>query len=418
MFYEKMKNINETIDVVQPEYIKEFACIGGACPDSCCANWNIVFDEDACRRYENCTDAAIHSCYQMAVQRNVEMAADGTVPYAFVQMTAAQRCPFLLQDGFCLIQRHTEEQNLSETCRTYPRVWHTWGFAYAECSMDVSCPRAAQLILQRQAPLHFLTEKCSAQVLAGYRREDPESELNLWSLQLRNFLIFILQQPVYTIEERLLLANRFFWEAAAPENKLPDKKNALVDRYVELLSDSGQVRELLSHGSAQRVMQLDVLRLLLCHRRQMSGPPVGADFSAAADRVMQRWQLKPDAPVTAESVRAYTMDLAVWRDFIIGYPYMEENYLVNQVFKIVRFTDQPANADGWIQLIFQFALLRLLLMAAIGEAGASFTEAAAVSLIQKTARTVEHNRLYLQQAVKLFAILQMEQSDGMETLIR
>lgn len=97
---------------------------------------------------------------------------------------------------------------------------------------------------------------------------------------------------------------------------------------------------------------------------------------------------------------------------------MEENYLVNQVFKIVRFTGQPAAADHWIQFIFQFALLRLLLAAAAGEAGSSFSEDAAVSLIQKTARTVEHNRLYLQQAVKMFAILQMEQADGMETLIR
>lgn len=406
------------IDVVQPEYIKEFTCIGGECPDSCCANWNIAFDEAACRRYENSPDAAIQSCYQNAVQRNTERAADGTVPYAFVQMTAAQRCPFLLQDGFCLIQRHTEEENLSETCRTYPRVWHTWGSVYAECSMDVSCPRAAQLILQRHAPLHFLTERRSADALAGYRREEPEAELNLWSLQLRNFLIFILQQPLYTIEERLLLANRFFWEAAALEKPLPEKKDALVDRYLALLSDAERVRELIGEGRAQQAMQLDVLRLLLCHRRQMPGAPVGDAFSAAADRVMQRWQLQPDVPVTAESVRAYAADLAVWRGFIAGDSYMEENYLVNQVFKIVRFTGQPAAADHWIQFIFQFALLRLLLAAAAGEAGSSFSEDAAVSLIQKTARTVEHNRLYLQQAVKMFAILQMEQADGMETLIR
>ena len=28
-----------------PNYYKEFSCIAGACPDTCCAGWQIVIDE-------------------------------------------------------------------------------------------------------------------------------------------------------------------------------------------------------------------------------------------------------------------------------------------------------------------------------------------------------------------------------------
>lgn len=28
-----------------PNYYKEFSCIAGACPDTCCAGWQIVIDD-------------------------------------------------------------------------------------------------------------------------------------------------------------------------------------------------------------------------------------------------------------------------------------------------------------------------------------------------------------------------------------
>ena len=34
-----------------PHYYKKFACIGGDCPDTCCAGWQIMIDPASLKKY-------------------------------------------------------------------------------------------------------------------------------------------------------------------------------------------------------------------------------------------------------------------------------------------------------------------------------------------------------------------------------
>ena len=34
-----------------PVYYKEFVCAAGDCPDTCCAGWDVVVDEETAARY-------------------------------------------------------------------------------------------------------------------------------------------------------------------------------------------------------------------------------------------------------------------------------------------------------------------------------------------------------------------------------
>ena len=34
-----------------PDYFDDFSCLAGACPHSCCMEWEVVLDEDTARRY-------------------------------------------------------------------------------------------------------------------------------------------------------------------------------------------------------------------------------------------------------------------------------------------------------------------------------------------------------------------------------
>lgn len=36
-----------------PNYYKEFSCIAGACPDTCCAGWQIVIDDQTLKKYQH-----------------------------------------------------------------------------------------------------------------------------------------------------------------------------------------------------------------------------------------------------------------------------------------------------------------------------------------------------------------------------
>lgn len=37
---------------IKPDYYDEFACIADRCPDTCCAGWQIMIDEDSLEKYE------------------------------------------------------------------------------------------------------------------------------------------------------------------------------------------------------------------------------------------------------------------------------------------------------------------------------------------------------------------------------
>ena len=36
-----------------PNYYKEFSCIAGSCPDTCCAGWQIVIDNKTLKKYQH-----------------------------------------------------------------------------------------------------------------------------------------------------------------------------------------------------------------------------------------------------------------------------------------------------------------------------------------------------------------------------
>lgn len=36
---------------IKPDYYDNFKCVAGACPDTCCAGWQIMIDEEALERY-------------------------------------------------------------------------------------------------------------------------------------------------------------------------------------------------------------------------------------------------------------------------------------------------------------------------------------------------------------------------------
>ena len=37
--------------IVKPTYYKDFKCIAGACPDSCCQGWEVDADSDSLKYY-------------------------------------------------------------------------------------------------------------------------------------------------------------------------------------------------------------------------------------------------------------------------------------------------------------------------------------------------------------------------------
>ena len=134
--------------IMEPAIYKEFLCIGGAFPDTCCAAWEVVVDEASAARY-----AAVKS--PIGDRLRAAMTEDeGDTVFRVVN----GRCPFLNKENLCDIYIELGEEALCRTCTLYPRFFHSYG-GITERGLSLSCPEAARLQLNADKPLEFITRE-------------------------------------------------------------------------------------------------------------------------------------------------------------------------------------------------------------------------------------------------------------------
>ena len=176
----------------RPDYFNEFKCIADKCKDTCCAGWQIVIDEDSLSKYKK-----IKGDYVWKVMTNVDW-EEG----CFRQDTQ-KRCAFLNENNLCDLYINQGEGSLCKTCRDYPR--HTEEFEdVREVTLSASCPEVARILMERKAPVHFVTEE---------HPEEEETEFFgdfdpfLYSAieDGRHAMIEILQNRTLPLKERVVL---------------------------------------------------------------------------------------------------------------------------------------------------------------------------------------------------------------------
>lgn len=407
----KNKEGEMMLEVIEPDYMAEFSCNGLLCPDTCCSGWEIVIDEATCERYEKSHNAEFKAALSRAIVHRKETTEDGEHDVACIRMGKGNRCLFLCNDGLCMIQRKTEEKNLSETCRTYPRVLYLWNEEFAERSLCVSCPAAARLILGRKEPLRFVTRKIQAAELDGLRIMEAGQRLESDCLPLRRFLLEVLQERKLPLTRRLQLANEFFWQAGAISgHHAAQKFHRLLVRYQQKLSEACGVPDAAVVARKTIIARkLEAVQRLFCHRLQ--NPELRLGFRRRLDGALAHWQLKAEAVISKQSLAQYAEDEELYRIvFLPEYGEILENYLVNGVFKNIFITEDGAPFyQNWFQLLVQFSIAKALLMAAMAENPKGFVREKIMETIQQTSRVIGHDALYLQQVANQLAAKQPEE---------
>ena len=144
--------------VTKPTYFDRFRCLAGACPDSCCKDWEVQVDGASAQRYRALTGKLGDDL------RDALREEDGET-YLTIQ---DGRCPMCRRDGLCRIQAELGEGALCETCRLFPRLTHDYG-DFVERGLELSCPEAAKWILD--GPCAYVTEEAPGGETPEYDRE-------------------------------------------------------------------------------------------------------------------------------------------------------------------------------------------------------------------------------------------------------
>ncbi len=122
---------------IKPDYYGDFKCVAGECPDTCCAGWQIVIDEDSLEKY-----SWVEGAFGRRLVNSIDWQEGCFYQYE-------RRCAFLNEENLCDLYTALGSDALCNTCKNYPR--HTEEYeGLRELSLSLSCPIAAKIILQQE----------------------------------------------------------------------------------------------------------------------------------------------------------------------------------------------------------------------------------------------------------------------------
>lgn len=176
------------MQVTFPSYYKQFSCIAGACPDTCCAGWQIMIDDKSMKKYRR-----FRGNFRNRLLNDVDWEAHAFRQYDY-------RCAFLNEENLCDMYTETGPKMLCDTCRRYPRHIEEYE-GMREISLSLSCPEAARIILSQEAPVQF---RRFERATKEETYEDFDYFLFSALMDTRDYLLTVLQNRSVPVRFRLL----------------------------------------------------------------------------------------------------------------------------------------------------------------------------------------------------------------------
>ena len=148
--------------IIEPEFYKEFHCIGGQCSFTCCKEWKIAVDPETKKRWRKLSvpetvlksgrvpKHACRSSLDKAQLSQFVMKKDGG---EIIELLPNMRCPFLEDTELCRLVLDYGEACLSETCHVFPRETHAFADR-TERTLVSCCPEIVDRLYGLKE-LHF-----------------------------------------------------------------------------------------------------------------------------------------------------------------------------------------------------------------------------------------------------------------------
>ena len=182
------------MEIRVPNYYRKFRCTADKCPDTCCAGWQIVIDEETLEKYHK---------YEGPFGNRLANSIDWRE--GVFKQYEEKRCAFLDENNLCDIYTEAGPEMFCRTCKSYPRHFEEFENV-REISLAMSCPEAAKLILMPTEPVEFIT------VNKKYKEEIYEKfDFLLYSklVDAREIIFEIMQDRTWPVRMRMAFVLAF-----------------------------------------------------------------------------------------------------------------------------------------------------------------------------------------------------------------
>lgn len=225
-----------------PYYYKNFLCLGGECPDTCCGGWKIAIDEESYRKYRNVAGA-----FGERLKRGID-------PVMRAFRLNGRFCEFLNEQGLCDIFRELGKDGLCRACRDYPRHTEDYG-TLREIMLSMSCPEAAHLILEdpsQGAGFERNADKAdggNGKQKAGSPADAEEARMLSWLLELREAMVCMVRDRSVEWNQRLAMLLAFAHDFQLHWNEIRDDGKGRQDERTRKLLHRLTRRYLSEHAA-------------------------------------------------------------------------------------------------------------------------------------------------------------------------
>ena len=132
-----------------PSFYKDFKCIAGDCPDSCCQGWEVDADSASLDYYKTLSGD---------IKNRIDSVLDNDeFGNTIFRLADKKRCPFLNSENLCDMHIAIGGEHTPYTCRMFPRFINDFG-GTREMGVSFSCPVASDMMWELTEPMSFVDE--------------------------------------------------------------------------------------------------------------------------------------------------------------------------------------------------------------------------------------------------------------------
>ena len=227
--------------IVKPTFYKNFKCIAGDCPDSCCQGWEVDADADSLEYY-NTLDPSLE-----IKQRIDRVLSKDEFDNNIFTLAPKKRCPFLNDENLCDMHIAIGGEHTPYTCRTFPRFIYDFG-GTREIGVSFSCPVVSDMMYALDS-FDFEQEITDEPPSLN----DIDATLYYTLYKAREQAYSIVKDRSVPINERLKTFLSFTLELQAKINDYPDGSSDDVS-FIDVFNNP----ELINPQWTQRVNNADI----------------------------------------------------------------------------------------------------------------------------------------------------------------
>lgn len=401
-----------------PSYVARFECLGGACPDTCCAGWRVDVDKAT---YKKLRGVRIPVVAELARKHLKRGNGDNTRQFAHIGMSERLQCPIQTADRLCTIQQELDHTYLPRVCADYPRAYHRVG-DHNEVFMTLSCPEAARLALldpkAHEATTTDLPFPSGKPVPYGggfggdfgLQAHPVRRNFNA----IREFYRATLRERSHPLWQRLLLLGLVaqkidaLVKEATPDSDAAIEKTLLEARLSLLSGEFRQQTEGLAGRHGDAVARQVLLKKMTDVRiRPDAGQQyvvINTEFLNAVESALTG--IRFDAEDLGGSAERFQQAHDAWfAPCEARHPHILENYLLNEIGNQIFPGGVGQGVDmttEWSRLMITYAMIRFYLVGLAGRHGAAFGPDHYVRLIYSFARAIQHNKTFMPRVYEFF----------------